>query len=105
MKFDDKLMKVNVKTTRSGSVTIFEAHGEVFKKISGVIIARVTAYETVDDKLMHLVNVTSNVCYTWKRLLAHPVVRYIVVRLMKASRIPTVCPIKKVRQPCGKKMK
>lgn len=87
---------MDVKTKRSETRTTVNIEGDVFNDITDPILVRFASFEKVDGKLMHLVNGTSSVCNVMSRFMSHPILKYVLEELMKASNIPMACPIKKV---------
>lgn len=89
-------MKLDVSTKRSDTKTTVNVNGDIFNDISDPILVRFASYEKVDGKLVHFVNGTGSVCNILNRFMSHPVLKYVLEELMKASNIPMACPIKKV---------
>lgn len=89
-------MKFDVKITRSETETVINISADVFNDINETIMVHFSLIQKVDIKLNHVINGTGSVCNLVSRFKSHPIVKFVGKEMMKGSKLPTSCPIKKV---------
>lgn len=89
-------MKLDVKVDRSDTKIVIDIRGDVRNDINESIMVHFSLIEIMESRLHPMINGTGSVCNLLSRFMSHPIVKFIVEELMKGSKVPTSCPIKKV---------
>ena len=95
LEYDESLFNLEVQTKQIEGRTVVNVRAEQFEDINDQIIVHFAHYERVNNEYQHLLNASINSCNVMSRLKSHPLLRIILKELLKASNIPTSCPIKK----------
>lgn len=95
LEFDESLVNLDVKMKGIDERTVVNVKSEVFDDIDDPIVVHISDYEWINNEFQHLANVSLNVCNVMTRVKAHPILKIVLQELLKASNIPTSCPIKR----------
>lgn len=95
LEYDESLVKMNIQLKQVDGRTVVNVRSELFDDIDAPIILHISHYERLNDEYQHLLNASMNICNLMSRVKAHPIMRIIMKELLKASNIPTSCPVKK----------
>ncbi|KAG5667287.1 hypothetical protein PVAND_015273 [Polypedilum vanderplanki] len=96
LEFDENIMNVEIAMKRRDDRTVVNMRGELFEDINDPIYLHVSHFEKDSDgEYKHLVNASINACNMLSRTKAHPILKIILKELLRASNIPTACPVKK----------
>lgn len=95
MDYDESLLRLQIQLKKRDEKMVINIRAEIFKDVQDEIIVHAAHYERVEDKWMHLANVSASVCNLMSRQKANPIVKMIMKEILKNSNIPSGCPIKK----------